>query len=222
MTMFKHLIWDWNGTLLDDVDLCVKILNELLAERQMQPVTRGLYRQHFSFPVRDYYVKIGFDFEREDFSRLSEVFVERYRERSGGLTLQSGAFEALRAAHAAGITQSVVSAMERGMLGRMLDHFGIAAYFSRVRGLDHLHATSKIALGVALREELRLAGEEILLVGDTLHDLETAQAIGCRCLLFSGGHQTRSRLSASGATVIEELSALSCQLSAGKADSLPL
>lgn len=203
--LIKRLIWDWNGTLLNDVDLCVELLNELLVERGMREVTRDYYRARFGFPVREFYVETGFDFDREDFYQLSETFIKRYRVNIDRLELQHGALTVLEAVRTARVPQSVVSAMEEELLGRMLDHFRIRPYFGRIKGLGDVGATSKIQLGVSLCRKLHLAPEEILLIGDTLHDLETAKAIGCRCVLFEGGHQNGSRLAASEAKLINSL-----------------
>lgn len=206
--MLAHVIWDWNGTLLDDVDLCVMLLNELIDERRLERVTREYYREHFGFPVRTFYEKVGFDFQRDDFTRLSRTFNARYREEIARVKLQPDALAALQSVQRAGISQSMVSATQENMLVQVLDHFRIRRYFSRVKGLDDSHAASKVLLGVGLREELGLKNEQTLLIGDTLHDLETAQAIGCRCLLFCGGHQNPSRFAHTGVTLLRGLNEL--------------
>jgi phosphoglycolate phosphatase len=201
----KHLIWDWNGTLLDDVDCCVALLNRVLADRKMEPVTRRQYRERFGFPVRDFYEGLGIDFTREDYGDLSVDFVSRYRARFTEMALQRGALQTLESVRKLGIGQSVVSAMESNLLTTMLKHFGVESFFEQVRGRLDLAAVSKVDIGVALLKEMALAPAEVLLVGDTLHDLETARAMGCRCLLFSGGHQTRPRLGAAGADIVDDL-----------------
>lgn len=192
----RHVIWDFNGTLLDDVDCCVDTLNTLLAERALPPITRGEYLQRFGFPVRDFYLDLGFDFEREEFDRVSATYIERYGTRLHAAAPQAGAHAVLTALRERAIAQSVVSAMESTLLRSLLSRFGLAEYMTHVRGLDDLNAGSKIDIGVALHRELRLAPDEIVLVGDTLHDCELAAAIGCHCLLFARGHQTRARLAA--------------------------
>ncbi len=59
------LIWDWNGTLLDDVTLCNDCLNQLLeAHGYPQRYDRAGYRELFGFPIEDYYRCAGFDFSR--------------------------------------------------------------------------------------------------------------------------------------------------------------
>ena len=58
---YKHIIWDWNGTLLDDTWLCVEGINQALIKRNLTPISEDRYREVFTFPVRDYYKKLGFD-----------------------------------------------------------------------------------------------------------------------------------------------------------------
>ena len=208
MSPIRHVIWDFNGTLLDDVDCCVATLNTLLAERALPAVTRMQYLERFGFPVRDFYVDLGFDFAREDFDRVSELFIARYSASLLGAGPVAGALVALAELQRRAIAQSVVSAMEHRLLAELLARFGLHGFMTHVRGLNDLGASSKIELGLALSRELDLAPEQLLLVGDTLHDFELARALGCRCVLYAGGHQTRARLARCGAQVIDSLDAL--------------
>ena len=66
----KYIIWDWNGTLIDDAWLFVEIMNEELKERMLPQINIQDYRQHFTFPVKKYYERLGFDFQKENL-RLS-------------------------------------------------------------------------------------------------------------------------------------------------------
>ena len=59
MNRIEHVVWDWNGTLVDDAKLCVDIVNGILSEHMMPAVSLEFYRDHFSFPVSSYYEKIG-------------------------------------------------------------------------------------------------------------------------------------------------------------------
>ena len=52
MERTKHVIWDWNGTLLDDAVLCVEVMNVVLARRKLPPLTAERYADRFRFPVR--------------------------------------------------------------------------------------------------------------------------------------------------------------------------
>src|SRR4051812_16853741 len=114
--MIRHVIWDWNGTLLDDVEHALVALNSLLDERSMARVDRAAYRAKFGFPVRDFYVALGFDFEREEFVQVSERFIANYRVAAQTATIHTRALHTLQALQAHGVQQSVLSAMESTML----------------------------------------------------------------------------------------------------------
>jgi phosphoglycolate phosphatase len=203
--MIRHVIWDWNGTLLDDVDHCLVALNALLDERKMPRIDRTRYRERFGFPVRDFYVELGFDFASEVFEQVSERFIAGYRAAVTSASVHGEARATLLALQALGVEQSVLSAMEINLLSSMLREHDLVSFLRHVRGLDHLHATSKVALGVELMRSLDVAPHETLFVGDTLHDHETASAMGCHCLLFERGHQTSQRLRSAGVPLIDSL-----------------
>ena len=76
----ENIVWDWNGTLLDDIDICIESMNNLLSERNLPLLYPDLYREVFTFPVRKYYSEIGFDFSKEPFSRVGLEFMELYKQ----------------------------------------------------------------------------------------------------------------------------------------------
>lgn len=194
MAAIHHVIWDFNGTLLDDVGCCLGALSTLLAERALPALTTERYREEFGFPVRDFYVGLGFDFEREDFDALSRAFIDRYMARIGEARVYDGAHRVLAFVAERALTQSVLSAMEQTMLGELLTRYALREPMRHVRGLSDLRATSKVELGRALLAELDVAPEAVVVIGDTLHDHETAAALGCRSVLVTQGHQTRARI----------------------------
>ena len=128
-SMFKHLIWDWNGTLLDDAAACVAAINTLLARRRLPQVSRQQYLDVFDFPGRNYYLQLGFDFAREDWDRLTEEYHAEYAETSRQSPLRAGTQAALTALQAAGLSLSVLSASELKLLRRMMDERGILVFF---------------------------------------------------------------------------------------------
>ena len=78
---YKHVIWDWNGTLLDDVGECVAVLNDMLGKRGMELATVERYQKAFSFPVINFYLDLGFDFEKEPFDKVADEYIESYSRR---------------------------------------------------------------------------------------------------------------------------------------------
>jgi phosphoglycolate phosphatase len=190
----------------------VATLNSLRAARALPLVTRDHYRARFGFPVKAFYEEIGFDFTAEDFAALSRDFHAEYRARAAEMRVMPGAREALAAVRARGAGSLVVSAMESEMLGQMLASHDVAPHLEGWHGRDDLTGDSKVALGVAAVRRRGLDPGQVLLVGDTVHDHELGQAIGCQVVLYAGGHQTRARLEATGAPVIDSLAALAAAL----------
>ena len=93
---YKHIIWDWNGTLLDDTWLCVEGINQALIKRKLAPISEAKYREVFTFPVKDYYMKLGFDFDKEPFEIAGDEFVSYYGENFHKTKLQNGSRFVLR------------------------------------------------------------------------------------------------------------------------------
>ena len=203
--MIRHVIWDWNGTLLDDVNSCVEVLNGMLLRRGLPYVTRKYYKERFGFPVRPFYEGLGFDVSDQAFAALSTEFIAQYKSVLAGVTLHDGALDVMTRLSCVLEYQVVVSAMEHNLLGTMLTNYGVLPHLRSHQGTGDLQASSKIDVGVALVKALDLNPSEVLLIGDTEHDLELAQAIGCRCALHVGGHQARERLQATGCDVVDDL-----------------
>ena len=207
--MIDRVIWDWNGTLLNDVNLNCALMNRMLRRRGM-PVIPDLdhYRRIFQFPIREYYRAAGFDVRKESYEALAAKYLAEYPEESLRCPLARGAAEALGAFREAGIAQSILSSAESGCLARQLEHLGLAGAFEKVLALDNGYGGGKIDLG---RRWLSQSGADpagAVLIGDTDHDGETAKALGCRCVLTAGGHQSRQALEALGAPVLDDLFAV--------------
>lgn len=204
----KYLIWDWNGTLFNDVKLGVEIINNLLKNNNLTPITYDTYRNIFTFPVYEYYRIAGFDFSKTSFEELGRMFMDEYEQRKYEMDLFDGAREMLQYAKQKGIRQSVLSAYKHDTLVEILTHYQIIDYFENVSGLDNIYAGSKEKLGLELREKIHLPGDEILFIGDTLHDADVAKAMNVKCVLISNGHQSPEKLKANGNLVLFDISEL--------------
>ncbi|MBL8922742.1 MAG: HAD family hydrolase [Myxococcaceae bacterium] len=208
MRSVRHVIWDWNGTLLDDAWLCVEVMADLLEAHALPPMDAARYQDLFTFPVVDYYRRLGFDFERAPFEQVGTAFIHGYQARQHECRLQEGAHAVFDALSARGVPMSILSASQQSRLEAQVSHLGITGRFVRLIGLDHHYADGKLELGRRWVAELGVPADEVLLVGDTDHDLHVAQALGLRCLIVPSGHQSRERLERAGATVLDDLRAL--------------
>lgn len=199
----KHVIWDWNGTLLNDVDHAVKVMNSLLKEHELSLIERDHYRKIFEFPVINYYRNLGFNFEKETFEDLCHRFVDRFMSGFQELPLIPEMRSVLFQLHSENIMQSVLSATDQINLNSMISHFNLDEIFDFVFGIDNKMAGSKIDRGFFLIKESRIIESETVIIGDTLHDLEVGKALGIDVVLISHGHQCPTRLRAHHDMVIE-------------------
>lgn len=199
------IIWDWNGTLLNDLSLCIASINQLLRKRELPLLDKKLYQEVFSFPVKDYYSAIGFDFSTEDFSVPAHEFIDLYEAGVENCLLHSSAEQVLSYFRHKGCRQFVLSAMHQDMLNRTLKMNNIFDFFDGVAGLEDHYAVSKEERGKGLMDAYNLQKMNTWLIGDTNHDYEVATALGVGCILIADGHQSAQRLKKTGAIVLNNL-----------------
>lgn len=201
--MIKHVVWDWNGTLLDDASACVAALNILLGERGLREVNIEEYHDFFGFPVREYYIRLGFDFGNEDWTALARDFHAHYAKFARDRALRPDAKVALETLNSLGMPMSMLSASETSILEETVSERGLRQYFGGLYGLSDLFAHSKAEAGRNMLDEIGENAVDVLIAGDTIHDFEVATALGCPCVLVSGGHQARHRLQQCGCAVVD-------------------
>jgi len=209
MVKTTHVIWDWNGTLLDDTTACYEIAEAMRAVRGMPPLgSVDVYRGLFHFPVIEYYYDMGYTFETETYEDITVEFLSRYAKIIDACPLQAGAEAVLSELRSRGIRQMILSATSETRLEGEVAAHGIADRFDAILGQQNDAAVSKAERGRAYLAERGLDPAAMVLVGDTDHDFEVAEALGCRCILLDIGHQSHARLEKLGATVIHSLEEL--------------
>lgn len=208
LNRYTRIIWDWNGTLLDDAWLCVDVMNTMLAERNLPLKNLTQYREVFDFPVRDYYEKLGYNFQKEPFDEVGLEFIHRYNRRHFETNLHPGVPEVLEFFRQKGNEQYILSAREQAELLAETEKLGVKSYFSVIRGLDDHYARGKTDTGKLLMSELALPLRETLFIGDTCHDAEVAGELGIDCVLVSHGHHSERRLRGTNLPVLQHLTDL--------------
>ena len=73
------IIWDWNGTVVEDSYVFVNIMNSYLRDFNLTPISIQDYRKSFRFPVKDYYINLGLELSDKDFNKLSIDFIKKYK-----------------------------------------------------------------------------------------------------------------------------------------------
>lgn len=205
MSRFAHVIWDWNGTLVDDVRAAVETVNQLLAARSLPLLDVEQYRRVFDFPVRVYYERVGFDFAQESFTSVCMEWLEHYEQRWRHCGLRAGARDVLARMSERGVSHSVLSASQHDALQLQAAHHDLHEAIGAWVGQADSEARGKVEAGRRWLARQRLDARAVVLVGDTLHDLEVAEELGVSCLLLEGGHHDAERLRSRGARVCRDL-----------------
>lgn len=191
---YQHIIWDWNGTLLDDVELCFSVLCDLLVENGLPVPELDQYLKKFRFPIQDYYRDFGFDFNKVSFEVVAERFMEIYRAKVKSTSLFEGVRQWLHSVKSGNKAQSILSAASQEHLNDVIQHFQIEHFFDRIFGIENDLAVSKLHRARELMQVSNIPAEHTLLIGDTDHDLEVGRALGVDVLLIADGHQHIERL----------------------------
>ncbi|SDT76030.1 HAD family hydrolase [Actinoplanes derwentensis] len=200
----KHLVWDWNGTLLDDLHLVVSSTNTAFAAVGGRDVDSDEHRRAFRRPVADFYAEmLGRAVEQEEFGRLDRIFHDAYRL---GLTDVSLAADAQAAIKTWSGSQSLLSMWFHHELVPAVEGYGLAGLFTRIDGLKAELGGGFKAGHLALHlSELGVAGADAVLIGDSIDDAEAAESVGASVVLYTGGFTDPARLRESGRPVADTL-----------------
>ena len=200
--MYKHLFFDFNGTIINDLGLCLDLLNKFLKEQGKKELTEEEYKEVFKFPVKEYYKDAGIDFNIESYESLSIRFIKEYQPKSMSCGLFDGTYETFKKLKDLGYHLYILSASEKNNLLEQTDNYDITKFFDAVLGIDNIHAASKVNIAKDYIKEHNINPKEVLFIGDTLHDNEVAQAIDVDCALVSCGHQSKNILSKANRPII--------------------
>lgn len=207
-----HLIWDWNGTLLDDVAVAVQSVNDLLQQAEKEPTTTARYREMVETPIIRYYEKL-FDLQQISFETLTQGFLSGYNKYIETATLMEGAQQILRLFHEQGKHQLIVSSFEQTRLLHFVERFGVFGYFEAILGADNIRAESKVGRAQEWAARQGRTAPRFVVIGDLVHDYEMAKAIHADCILIAQGHQSKADLLSCGVPVLDDLRELPAYLS---------
>ena len=199
---YTHLIWDWNGTLIDDVPMNIQIMNEQLQLENLPELTLERHQAIFGFPLLAFYQELGFEWSESSFDEVSLEFMQEYEARKSACDLHPACRNFLYHWYNEGKRQSILSAYKQSYLEDSLQRFRIQHLFEYVVGAENHRGDGKIAEGKRLLQDIGRPAEEIALIGDTIHDFEVAEAIGIDCFLVTSGNQSMQRLRETTATII--------------------
>lgn len=204
MMKIQQVLWDWNGTLLDDLEYSIQVRNNIFPAFHL-PLLDSVeeYHRQFTFPVRLYYERAGVT--DDIFDDVAHAWMAEYERCMDTIPLHEDASETVERFHQAGLRQTVLSASEQTMLRRQLELYGLNDRFDAILGRGDIYAGSKEAIGREYLQNGGIPAETTVMIGDSLHDAEVARALGTRCVLVARGHQSRETLLEAGVPVMKSL-----------------
>ena len=209
MPGYKYIIWDWNGTILDDLQLNFEVENTLLPRRGRKLIKDiDEYHEKFQFPIIKFYESLDFDLENEKFEDIAKEYVFEFDERFYELEIFDDAESVIREFKYKGIEQIVLSQTEQRWLEKQVSFHGLDYLFTELLGARDIYVKGKVAIALAWITRNDIDANDVLMVGDTVHDFEVAQNIGCDCMLIARGHNSKERLLSTGAVVLDSIEEL--------------
>ena len=199
---YTHIIWDWNGTLLNDIGASLASVNDMLAMRGREPIGIDYYRECIGVPIIKFYEKV-FDLPNEDYSVIIKQYNNGYLHHLRDCGLTENAVEVLDYFEGKGVKQAIISSSNNDQLCANVKKYGVFDRFEAVLGASDYLAGSKIERAAEYLD--KSDGHRVLVVGDLEHDAEMAADLGADCVLITSGHENRERLYSAKARVISDL-----------------
>ncbi len=201
-----HVVWDWNGTLLDDLHVVLAAVNEGVAEHRDMPVSLEDYRDFYTRPVKRFYDALfGYEVSETVWREIDRRFHDAYRRMIGSVRLAGDAAAALDLVASHRSSQSLLSMYPHEELVPVVRSHGIEERFTRVDGLRGAAGDRKAAYLAAHLTGLGVAPDETVVIGDTPDDAAAAESVGSACVLYDGGSHHRHELEATGVPIVNSL-----------------
>lgn len=208
MKEYKVIIWDFNGTLIDDIDAALASVNDMLTRRNLPTINFQQYASFVDTPIIKFYEHIFDDLYSMDFDVIAKEFNEGYENHLRPHAVMDKAEEVLEYFNSKGKLQTVISATHIDKVLNRLGEFGLDGYFDRILAHNNLIAEDKTHLAVAYFKEKGISPQDAVVIGDCVADFKMAQTLGADCILTTRGHQSRKEFAETTATIIDSLSEL--------------
>ncbi len=201
---YKHIFWDFNGTIIDDVHNALACVNDMLLRKGMKTINLTEYYDYVETPIVNFYYRI-LPPEEVVFSEISRDYHADYARHLDETTLADGAKNLIEQLNANGAHQYIITSNFIDETVDLTKKFSIYHLFDEILGADNTLAESKIERAKSFFDMKGINRNDAVFIGDTLHDLETANALGIDCILVAYGHQGRKLLEEHNAYTVENL-----------------
>ena len=204
--MITHIIWDYNGTVINDVDASVAAVNDMLTSRGLPTTTKTEYTDTVSLPLDKYYSGLGIT--DADMSKLSQEFRKYCKKHENLINVFSDFYIVIEQAINLGIKNILISSLYNEFLFSDLEKHDLIKYFDKIIGMNDTLVGSKFENAKTYIKQNELNPNNILFVGDLISDAQIAKKLGAKCVLIPNGHNSKQRCLLQEVTVLESLKCL--------------
>lgn len=202
----RHVVWDWNGTLLDDLPVVLEAVNRTVVEMGGPTVDEQAYRDHYTRPVKLFYEGLfGRVISEDEWHHLNDAYHDAYYSTVDRASLAVDAMAAMDLVDDQGWAQSLLSMTPQQKLEQIVAGHGLLDRLHPVTGLPAQTGGHKTEHMVIHLRRLGLGGDRVVVVGDTPDDVAAAKAVGAMAVLYDGGSHHRHHLDDVGVPVAESL-----------------
>ena len=187
--MFRNLIFDWSGTLVDDLGPVIEATNAVLGKYEIAALDRESFRRAFRLPYREFYAELLPDVSLEE---LEAHFRPAFDAAVTPVTVLPHAREKLEWCSALGIRAFVLTSMDKLAFERQMDDFGFRHHFEAT----YSGVQDKREIIHEILETHQLIPAETAFVGDMTHDVETARHGGVSSIAVLTGYNHAEILAA--------------------------
>lgn len=179
--MFRNLIFDWSGTLVDDLGSVIEATNAVLEKYDIAPFDREGFRRQFRLPYGEFYREL---LPQVPLEELEAHFRTAFDAALTPVTLLPHAREKLDWCATLGIRTFVLTSMDSTAFERQMDEFGLRGLFEATYSgvLDKREVIHQILATQGLDPA------ETAFVGDMTHDVETARHGGVASIAVLTGY----------------------------------
>ncbi len=184
---YDLVVFDWDGTVVDSTGVIVSSIQAACRDLNL-PVPSDDAARHVIGMGLEQALRHAVPDAPPDMVRpLADRYRHYYLSQDAGIPLFEGARDAIAGLHEAGYLLAVATGKSRHGLERSMQASGMAGYFHATRTADQTFSKPHPAMLLEIMEELGVAPERALMVGDTTHDLQMAVNAGVAAVGMTHG-----------------------------------
>lgn len=202
--LYSCVVWDWNGTIVDDVQASLSSVNDMLIKRGLPVIDLQQYHSYLDTPIYKFYEHI-FDLSEVPFEVIQREFNEGYNKHIADNPLNNGVLQIMELLKNYGIRQVIVSSSHQNIVEQGAERLGVSRYMDLISGSSDHFVGSKVQRAINVINKVTTDYSKVVVIGDTLHDCQLANEIGADCILLSTGHQSKEDLLTTKKPIIDKL-----------------